>query len=267
MLRTDTLMPLPAVTPAGAPADEALVATPRPPRINLVARAQNLASIRLLARLPAHTRLELERRCAWRIYEAGAPIIDPASESRNVYFLVTGAAREIGYSSWGREIILRDFKPGDCFGAIAALDGKPHGSAVAARLTSLVGSLPGRVLEDVLNAHPGVARALIAGLADMVRDSAIRIMELCTHDVPRRIYAELLRGAAAGGRGDHPNRVRLQPIPTHAEIAARVSASRETVARTLNDLSRQGLLAREHRALVLLDVAALRRMIEAPIDR
>jgi len=45
-------------------------------------------------------------------------------------------------------------------------------------------------------------------------------------------------------------------------VASRVSTTRETVARVMNDLARQGMVKREKNKLVVLDVDALESMVE-----
>jgi CRP/FNR family cyclic AMP-dependent transcriptional regulator len=58
------------------------------------------------------------------------------------------------------------------------------------------------------------------------------------------------------------NRARLAPAPTHAELASQISTNREQVTRELNALRRNGLLAKDGRALVLTDAQRLARMVQ-----
>ncbi|NQV45127.1 MAG: winged helix-turn-helix domain-containing protein, partial [Rhodospirillales bacterium] len=46
------------------------------------------------------------------------------------------------------------------------------------------------------------------------------------------------------------------------DVASRVSTTRETVARVMNDLARQNLVKREKNKLAVLDVGALEEMVE-----
>ena len=48
----------------------------------------------------------------------------------------------------------------------------------------------------------------------------------------------------------------------HGDIASRVSTTRETVARVLSDLSRQGMVERQKDRLVIDDVDRLEDMVE-----
>ena len=86
-----------------------------------------------------------------------------------------------------------------------------------------------------------------------------RIFEFSTLPVNSRVQAELLRLVRqAGARNGEPGSVIL---PTHAEIAERISTHREAVARELSRLSGIGLIERRGRALLVRDVGLLERMI------
>ena len=58
------------------------------------------------------------------------------------------------------------------------------------------------------------------------------------------------------------NRAVIRPIPVHADLAGRVSTTRETVARVLNDLARKRIVQRESGGLAILDVRRLSAMVE-----
>jgi CRP-like cAMP-binding protein len=55
---------------------------------------------------------------------------------------------------------------------------------------------------------------------------------------------------------------RISPIPVHSDIASRVSTTRETVARVLNDLARRGIVERTKQSLVIHDIAMLETLVE-----
>jgi DNA-binding MarR family transcriptional regulator len=78
-------------------------------------------------------------------------------------------------------------------------------------------------------------------------------------DARHRIYAELLR-LSRPEPGKAAQAV-VSPPPVHADLAARVSIRRESVARELKALERAGLVEKRRGALVLTDTARLRQMI------
>jgi CRP-like cAMP-binding protein len=105
-----------------------------------------------------------------------------------------------------------------------------------------------------------VALAVMRRLSEMIRQSTSRIMDLSTLGAHHRIYAELLRLAKTGGAA-RPNQAVIHPIPIHADIAARVSTTRETVARVLSELAHGDIVKREGDMLVIRDLDQLTQMM------
>ena len=53
----------------------------------------------------------------------------------------------------------------------------------------------------------------------------------------------------------------IHPIPAHGDIAARVSTTRETVARVFSDLARKKIVVREKGELAVLEPKRLKEMV------
>ncbi len=222
--------------------------------------AESLANIELLAALkPAELR-DVERRCRWKRFARDEQIIDRETDSTDIYFVANGSVRIVDYSLAGREITFDDIVTGGYFGELAALDGAPRSASVVAATPTLTASLDAAAFREVLATHPPIALALLQRLARVIRQSTGRIMDLSSLGANNRIYAELLREARAGGMTG--NRAVIRPIPVHADLAGRVSTTRETVARVLNDLARKRIVLRESGGLAILDVRRLSAMVE-----
>lgn len=222
--------------------------------------AESLAKIELLNGLPAAERKSVEQACRWRRYAAHEQIIDRQSASRDLCFVVDGKVRVVNYSLSGREVTLDDLGPGQYFGELAALDGQPRSASVMALTSCLIAALPPDVFVGLVERHTGIALHVLRHLAGIVRNSTDRIMDLSTLAANNRVQADLLRQARTAMTGD--NTAAIHPIPVHGDIASRVSTTRETVARVLNDLARQGIVERTKDALVIHDVRLLSAMVE-----
>jgi CRP-like cAMP-binding protein len=230
---------------------------PPAPKIAVPSAARSLADVALFADLPEAARRQIEKACRWRTYAAGQTIILRDEGGNDVYFVVAGLARVVLYSAAGREVSFDEIGPGACVGELAAIDGGTRSAGVVALAPSLVAILPRAAFLETLAAEPKAALALLNRLAAALRQATARIFELSTLGAHNRVYAELLRLArpAAGGR------TVIRPIPAHGDIAARVSATRETVARALSDLAKKGVVARERQELVLRDPKRLKTMV------
>jgi CRP-like cAMP-binding protein len=223
--------------------------------------SQTLAGIALFSDLDADELDVLDRSCRWRRYSPHEQIIDRQSETRDVFLVVAGTVRVVNYSLSGREVTFDDLPEGSHFGELAAIDGQPRSASVMALNDCLIASMPPEQFLRTLEKHPPVALKVMIHLARVVRKTTERIMDLSTLGANNRVHAELLRLArvVAGADG---NRATIKPIPMHGDIASRVSTTRETVARVLNDLARQGMVERRKDSMVIPDIGRLEDMVE-----
>ncbi|HSD41158.1 MAG TPA: Crp/Fnr family transcriptional regulator [Burkholderiales bacterium] len=219
-----------------------------------------LRSIALLDALPAERVDALARECAWRNYVPDQQIISREADDRDLYLIVSGRVRVTTYSAGGRQVTFRDLGAGDCFGDVAAIDGKPRSADVVALESSLLAAMPPAVFWRLVRENPSVAEYLLRRLAGLVRGLSERVIDLSTLGVQNRIHAELLRLAREAGVTG--NTARIDPAPKHTDIASRVSTYREQVTRELSALVKAGILERGEHALVILDLARLERIVE-----
>ncbi|KAA0688859.1 Crp/Fnr family transcriptional regulator [Azospirillum brasilense] len=225
------------------------------------AGSSRLDGIALLSPLSAEERAAVARQCRWRRFHANEQIIDHQGDSRDVVLVVDGCVRVLSHSPAGREISFDDIEAGGFLGEMAAIDGLPRSaSAVALEEGTLIAFLAPRPFQDLVTGHPDLAMAVMRRLCRVVRIATDRVMELSTLGANNRVHAELLR-LAKRGRVVGRTAV-IAPIPVHADIASRVSTARETVARVLNDLARDGLVERQSDALVVRDLHKLEALVE-----
>ena len=220
----------------------------------------SLADIRLLSELVEDEIEVVEKSCRWKTYGASEQIIDQHSDSRDIFFVASGRVRVVNYSLSGREITFDDLEPGSHFGELAAIDGLPRSASVMALTEVRIASLPADQFHTIVLDHPTIALKLMKHLAHLVRTSTSRIMELSTLGANNRIHADLLR--LARKLTEDEDTAVITPIPVHSDVASRVSTTRETVARVMNDLARKGIVERQKTALVVLDIDRLEDMVE-----
>jgi len=219
-----------------------------------------LKRIRLLSDLTADELSEIGEYCLYKRFAPGEQILDRQSESRDVYFVVRGRVRIVNYSLSGREITLDELPEGSHFGEIAALDGRPRSASVMSLGNSLIVALPHRHFLKALEKAPALSLKLMTHLAQIVRASNERIMDLSTLGANNRVHAELLRQARTNTEDGET--ATITPVPVHGDMASRVSTTRETVARVMNDLARQGIVERTKDALIIRDLKRLQGMVE-----
>jgi CRP/FNR family cyclic AMP-dependent transcriptional regulator len=219
-----------------------------------------LSGVNLFKELDCGALAAVEQVGYYRPFSPHEQIIDKDSHSTDTFFIARGRVRIVNYSVSGREVAFDDLAEGDHFGELAALDGLPRSASAVALTETLTFSLPQRAFLQVIEDHPRIALRVMIRLARIIRSADERIMDLSTLAAQSRVHAELLRQVCAFVRNG--NQGRIAPVPVHGDIASRVSTTRETVARVMNDLARRGIVERTKHALVIRDVALLQSMVE-----
>ncbi len=221
-----------------------------------------LRAVHLLQDLPEPVLVEVAAACRFRLYRARQGVISRDDLDRDCYFIVSGRVRVVALSPSGREVSFRDAGAGETIGEMAAIDGAPRSATVVALQDTLLARLSPHDLRGLLQRHWVIADRMLSHLAGIARRLTERVYELSTLNVQQRLCAELLRlGLAADAAS--PDRVVLSPAPSHSELAARISSYREQVTRELAELARLGLISRDDRQLVIVDLNRLAGHVEA----
>ena len=225
----------------------------------MVREAASLRDIVILRDLEEADLEAIAERCTWRRFKRDQQVLGYMDDTHEVWFVVEGKVRAINYSLSGKEVAFRDRGAGDILGEFAAIDGGPRSANVFALEDCLLASLSPSDFWDLLQTHPEVAAATLKRLTAQVRALTERVFEFSTLAVKNRIHAELLR-LCRDGMIDGTS-ARIEPMPTHADLASRLSTHREAVTRELNELAHVGLLIKRDRSMIVTDVGRLERMV------
>lgn len=220
----------------------------------------SLGDIALFAELAPPQRHAVEQQTSFQRYGAGEQIIDRNSPTRDLFCVVRGAVRVVIHAPSGRDVSFEDIEAGGHFGELACVDGEPRSASVVAMLTTVVARIPPDALHQAMLDHPRLALALLRRMATVLRHATDRILDLSTLGANNRIYADLLRRAKPNPKLG-PKAGVIYPIPTHQDLAGRVSVTRETVTRALGDLARHDVVVKDGARLVVPDMEKLLDMV------
>lgn len=195
-----------------------------------------------------------------RNFYAGELVLERQEESGSLYLALDGVLLAHQYARSGREVGFRRIVAGQYFGELGVIDRRPRSVNITALTPTVLGVLPGRAASGLIETSPALRRALMEDLASSVRELSERVFELSVLSIPCRLDMALLRMGLEKGVTD--NQARLQSVPTHAELATLVGGQREAVTREFGRLEAMGLIAREARTVVLLDMDRLSLEVE-----
>jgi CRP-like cAMP-binding protein len=218
---------------------------------------RSLAGVRGLACLPADQLERLAKACKWRDHPPRAEIIAASDETADVFFLVAGVVTARMYSATGQAVDFRDIPAGEMFGEVAAIDGGARSATIETRTAATIARLSRQRFWVLIDTEPEFRRAVLGRLTAMVRTLSDRVVEFSTLKVRGRLHAELIRLSKADGTATGF----IEKLPTHSELARRISTHREAVTREIAALRRSRAVVSEERGL-RIDVARLRQLIE-----
>ncbi len=198
---------------------------------------------------------EVVRRGRLRQFSDRAIILRQGDGLTVAYLLVAGRAQALLYGSEGQLILLQDFGRGDLFGAIGEMDPVRQDADVVAieRVETLV--LEAAELARVAEQYGAIGLALSRMLMARLRQTTARMYERAALSAVGRVYAELLREARRA------TDLTISPAPVLAELALRVSTTRETASRAVNALERRGIIRRNPSALTVVAPHRLEELI------
>ena len=219
----------------------------------------------LLELLDAGERKKMLAQCTTRRYVKGEQIVREMEQDNNMYFIERGKVRVTLFSREGREVNFANLEQGENFGEISVIDGKPRSANVIALTETDMIIMPPQIFQRIFHRHPAVAMELLQQLTAMIRRLCDRIFEYSTIGVNNRIHAELLR--LAKNHLDLDGVVRIPNVPTHAQLASRVSCHREAVSRELKALENEGILLKKNRKLIIPEIRHLQKKVDQVLGR
>lgn len=210
--------------------------------------ARILAANPFFAGLDAEAIRAIALLCLRRSLSAQEVLFQKNDPADALYAVRRGEIRICTGTAEGRELTLNLLGPGDVFGEVALLDGRPRtADAVAAEPSELL-LVRRRDLLDLMTRQPAIALAFIELLCRRVRWMSERMEETNFLPVPARIGRRL--AALADDYGDE---IRV----TQEALAVFANTSRETVNRQLQAWKRARLVELGRNRIRLLDRPAL----------
>jgi CRP/FNR family cyclic AMP-dependent transcriptional regulator len=169
---------------------------------------------------------------------------DPAD---SLFIIESGRVKVYCSDKNGKEFIMNTQSEGDYFGELALLDDSSRSASVRTVEKSSFCIIYKDDFNRVLEDHPNIARKLIQNLAARVRKLTADVKSLALQDVYGRVANVLTDLAEERGDGT----LFIPEKLTQQDIADRVGASREMVARILKDLTIGDYIRFEGRHIII----------------
>ena len=180
-------------------------------------------------------------------------IFSKGDEGSGLMAVVSGRVKISSLSHDGKDVVLNLIQPGEVFGEIALLDGRPRTANASAMQDSEILVLERRDFVPYLKQTPEVGLTLLAVLCDRLRRTSEQVEDVLFLDVSGRLAKTILRLAK------HQRHGNSQVKATQKEIGQMIGLSRESTNKQLQCWVRRDWIAIEKGGLTIKNAAELER--------
>ncbi len=182
-----------------------------------------------------------------RTYAKNTVVINEGDYADSLYIINSGRVKVYCSDKAGKEFIMNTMKAGEHFGELALLDDDKRSASVRTMDKSNFCIIYKEDFNRVLDEQPNIAKVLIRNLARRVRKLTLDVKLLALQDVYGRVVNVLSDMATPR---DEVSSIIPEKL-TQQDIADRVGASREMVARILKDLVAGDYISFEGRQIII----------------
>ncbi len=190
-----------------------------------------LREISLFACLDDATLEKLQNTAIKRSFPKNTVLFSKGDLSDSMYVVIQGKVKAVIYNEEGREMLLSFFGPGEYFGEMAMLDGRPRSASMVTKTFCRLMIIHREDFKQVLLNNSEMTFRLLQKILCKLRDATERIENLTFLNVYGRMANLFLQLARPG---DHE--LIIKEKLTHQEIANMVGSSREMVSRIMKEL-------------------------------
>ena len=172
-----------------------------------------------------------------------------------------GHVKIVRHAKSGKDVVLELLGPGEPFGGVAVIEGRPYPASAQATEPTVVTKIPQAVIAALVERHPSIVREMALMIGRRLRAAHESVTSLAADPVEARLAGALVRlaereGVRTGGRV-------MLPFPlTRQSLADMTATTVETTIRVLSRWQRGGLVVEDSGRLVLPDVEAVRALAD-----
>lgn len=177
------------------------------------------------------------------------------------YVVLAGGVRLIEQTDSAKEVGLKIYGRGDLFGTLAIRGPYPHPSRVEALMDTTVIAIPGVFARNLIAQDGKLGLKIIDIMIRHVEYAHERIREMAAEPVNRRLARALLKLCDKFGVDDS-DCIHIDMPITQQDLAVFVNTTVETVNRTLQQWSKEGIVDTSRMSISIVDHVALLEIAE-----
>lgn len=196
-----------------------------------------LKNVPLFAGLTNEELSNIESHATTRNFAKRTILINEGDQTSSLYVIISGKVKIYCGDEHGKEIIIATLGPGEYFGEVALIDDAERSASVMTLEDSNFLVISKEAFKTALSQYPEIAIRLIQEFTHRFRNMTDNIKNLALLDVYGRVAKTLLSMAT-----EEEDQLIIHEKLTQQDIANRVGASREMVAKIMKDLTTGGYI-------------------------
>ncbi len=189
----------------------------------------------------------------------GANLFSKGDSGHSLYAVISGTVKISVSAPDGRIAILNLIGAGEVFGEIALLDGQARTADATANTNCEILVIDRRDFLPFVRSQPTLAMKFIELLCGRLRWTSDQVEQIILQNLPGRLASALL-GLTEKRKLESTSRT---IAITQQEISEMVGMTRESINKQLRAWAARDWLRLEHGAIVVLNAAPLRELVEA----
>lgn len=214
-----------------------------------------LGKLKLFAGLSAASLDAVAKRSVLRDLPKDRPLFRVGEQCHGLYVVVSGAIRVYRSNQDGREQVLHVQRAGQPVAEVPLFDGGPYPASARAEVDSRILFLSRDDFEWLYRNNPEIATAVIRELGRRLRRMVGLVEKISLRDVPARVALTLLEYAERFGPVHDGMEFTLSR--TQEDLAAELATTRESVARAIARLRRDGVVEQKGSKVRIRDLSRL----------
>jgi CRP-like cAMP-binding protein len=219
------------------------------------AEMDDFRNLRGFRTLPPTERTAIAGAAREQWADAGKMLFAEGRPADYVWAVKSGVVHITKSGADGREVVLEVIPPGELFGAVAVLEGRPYPASAQTAEPSVVWKVPARLVRDLCLKYPALRAAILSQMTERLRSAHDSMRSLALEKVEQRLAKMVLRLA------DKVGEKRTEAVVlnvTRQELAEMVGTTVESTIRITSKWLTQGLITSSRHEIGLVDVERLR---------
>jgi CRP-like cAMP-binding protein len=200
-------------------------------------------------------------RARARRFKRNTAIFQQGADADTFFILLDGRLKVVQTTAEGQQIVVGFVNPGALFGIAAAIGRTDYPGTAIAAAESVALAWEMSYWSPLVARYPSVATSALRMLGGRLQEQHVRIREMSTERVERRIAHVLLRLVRQAGRKVE-NGVEIDFPITRQDLAEMTAATLFTVSRIMSAWEQQGIIEGGRQHIVLRDPHALVKIAE-----